>query len=1138
VLLGLTLTAGVAAAQTAPAQDAAAVVVEPVVAPSEAFAIHGVVHSGSTKLPGVTVTAAHSLTGRKVITSTDVDGSFRIELPFKGRWALRAEFFAFAVQTAELMLTPAQPQATHDFEMVLQSRVPKTTGEEGGAVDQQGGEKQRAGGSTVSGRGAQRLSVNADDAALAQSASAGEGDMSPANVSGLAASEDATNQSVSVSGRMGNAQDLGVPNMDDLRDRIAEMRASGQLGAGGFDGGGGGQGGGGFGMGGGGGGPGGGGGGRMRMGSMTKPHGQIYYTASNAVLDAAPYSVSGPAEKPAYGSNKIGASIGGVLKIPHVYDDGGKTFVFLNYSGIRSSTPYDVFSHVPTQEERNGDFANTFVNGKQVELYDPTNPGKLLGAGTPGAGTIVPASLISSQANALLQYIPLPNVTNGPLQNFHFSSAAGADQDIFSLRLTHNFAAPIGQRGNSGAPGGGGGGRGGGGRPRNNLSFGLNYQRNELDNLEPFPLIYGDTHTNGFNANVGWAVSKGKLSNQLRFTWNRSRSHADSHFAGVTDVEGHPTNFPGGVIGGVSEDPLNWGLPGLAFSHYTSISDISPSQRDSQTYTLSESFGWVRGKHHMHFGTDYRWIDNKAYASSNPRGSFTFTGSSTASPAVSGSGYDFADFLLGYAQQTSLAYSAVHDEFLAHSYDFFAQDDWRARGNLTLNFGLRYEFITPFQEAHDHLSNLDANFNGLQFADMVPVTVQPNGTGPFHGRYGRGLLNPDRTNFAPRIGVAWKPFGSKTVVRAGYGINYNLGQYASIAQNLAAQPPFAVSLTNAAPAGAPSPYTLENGFSTPTLNPTKPPPPTNNFGIDPNYRTAYVQLWNLNVQHELTPTLLLNVGYTGSKGTALDMLRAPNRSPAGQKFSNIEAFNWETSQGSSILHAGSVRLRKRMTNGVAVGGTYTYAKSIDNASSIGGGAQVVAQDDTNLRAERGLSSFDQRHKLTGDWTLELPWGEGRKWLTRPGIVQKAFGDWLLQSSFTVASGTPFTARVLGSFSDVAGGTNGTLRANYTGEPIQSGDHSIKHWFNTDAFKAPPPGAYGTSGRNTIIGPGSAAFNLVLSKNFPLPNSMGVEMRAEADNVLNHPNYSGLDTTVNSPTFGQVTSVASMRKMILSVHYRF
>jgi hypothetical protein len=1072
-----------------------------------AFSIHGVVRSGGTRLPGVTVTAAHSLTGRKVITSTDVDGSYRLDLPSKGRWVLRVEFSAFAVQTAELVLTATQPDAIHDAELVLLSRVPKTANRPDNA-----GQENAVSQDLVQ-RGAQRLTVSADDAALAQSATAAGTDSLSLNASGLATSADATNQSVSVSGRMGNAQDFGLQNMDELHDRIDEMRARGQLGNGAFDGGPGGPGGG-FGMGAPGGAP---GGARMRIGAMTRPHGQIYYSAGNAALDAAPYALSGLAQKPGYGSSRIGAMLGGPLKIPHLYDDGGKTFVFLNYSGSRSSTPYDVFSHVPTEAERTGDFSNTLVNGSAVRLFDPVT-GAPLGS---RAGSITP---VSPQAVALLEYIPLPNVLTDPLKNYHFSSAAAADSDIFALRLTHNFGAATGRRGMPSPPPGmpepPGAGRSR--RSRNNLSFGLNYQRNESDNLEPFPTVGGNTHTNGFNANVGWALSKGKLSNQLRFTWNRSRAHTGNFYAGVTDVAGDAG------IAGVSANPLDWGVPGLAFSHYSSLSDVAPSQRDSQTFTLSESLGWVHGKHHMHFGADYRWIDNKAYASLDPRGTFTFTGSSTANyingTAVSGTGYDFADFLLGYAQQSSLGYSAVHDRFLANSYDLFVQDDWRARSNLTLNFGLRYEFISPFHEAHNALANLIAGFGPEGDFQSVSV-VHPN------DGYGRSLVYPDRNNFAPRIGIAWKPFGTKTVVRAGYGINYNLGQYASIVQQLAAQPPFAVTQTNAASANAPSRLTLANGFSTTGAI-------TNNYGIDPNYRTAYVQMWNLNVQHEVTPTLLLNVGYTGCKGTALDMLRAPNRSAAGLKFSDIEPFNWETSQGSSILHAASVRLRKRMANGVSVGATYTYSKSIDNASSIGGGTQVVAQDDQNLRAERGLSSFDQRHKLTGDWTLELPWGEGRKWLTRPTIAQKVLGDWLLQSSFTVASGTPFTARVLGDASDVAGGVNGTLRADYNGAPIQLGQRSIAHWFNTAAFTVPAAGTYGNSGRNTIIGPGSWLMSLVLSKNIPLKNSMALEMRAEADNVLNHANYSAIDTTVNSPTFGQVTGVASMRKMLLSVHYRF
>ena len=1074
------------------------------------FVIHGVVRSGGVALPGVSVTAAHSLTGRKVLSSTDLNGNYRLELPGRGCWVLRVELTAFAAKTAEVTLTPAAPDAKQDFELLLLSRAPKPATVEG--EPDVPAARQPSVAHAGNGRGAQRLTLSTDDAALALSAGGGDADLSGAN--GLANSADAANDSVAVSGRMGSAQDLGVPNMDELRDRIEEMRSRGQLGGGGgdFGGGPGGFGGGGF------------GGMRLRAGSLNRLHGTFYEQGSNAVLDAAPYSLSGPTEKPAYGSNHFGGSIGGTLKIPHLYDDGGKTFFFLNYSGVRSTNPYDIFSRVPTLAERTGDFtASTLSDGTPITLYDPANPGNLLGDGQHVA-------VISSQAKALLNYIPQPNVTNDPRKNYHFSSAAESDQDIFSLRLTHNFGA-VPQRGQQGS---GGAGRGGGsGRPRNNLNFGINYQRNESQSLTPFPSAAGTTHTNGYNANLGWAVGKGKLSNQLRFTWNRGRAHSDGLYGynarGVNPAAVAGIGYPGAQM----SDPANYGLPTLSFTDYTGLTDTAPSSRDSQTFTLSENFGWVHGKHHMRYGGDFRWIHNRYYASTNPRGSFTFTGSSTSNyvggAAVSGTGYDLADFLLGYAQSTALAYSSVRDRFQGTSYDLFAMDDFRAKSNLTMNYGLRYEFVSPFHEADNQLANLDAGFNGKQFIGATPVA--PSGTGPYHGEYPRALLRADHLNFAPRIGLAWKPRGNKTVVRAGYGINYNLGQYGSIVQNLAAQPPFSFTETNAAPATGPSTFTMASGFPASTAT-------RNNYGVDPNYRVAYVQLWNLNVQRELSSTVLLNVGYTGSKGTALDMLRAPNRGPAGILIPSVESFTWETSQGSSILHAGSIRLRKRMARGFSAGGTYTYSKSIDNAGSIGGGAQVVAQDDTNLRAERGLSSFDQRHKLSADGMLELPWGEGRRWMTRPSVARTAFGDWMVQTTITAASGTPYTARVVGSYSDVAGGVNGSLRANYNGEAIQIGNRTWLHWFNTAAFTAPASGTYGNAGRNTIIGPASWVMNFVLSKNFPIREGQSMEVRAEADNVLNHANAGSIDTNLTSSTYGEVISVGSMRKMVLSARYRF
>jgi hypothetical protein len=349
-------------------------------------------------------------------------------------------------------------------------------------------------------------------------------------------------------------------------------------------------------------------------------------------------------------------------------------------------------------------------------------------------------------------------------------------------------------------------------------------------------------------------------------------------------------------------------------------------------------------------------------------------------------------------------------------------------------------------------------------------------------------------------------------------------------QQLAFQPPFSITQTNIL--STTNLLTLANGFAA-DANVL-----TNNYGIDPNYRLAYVQMWNLNIQREVKGNVVVNIGYTGTKGTALDIVTAPNRGPNGLLLSDVQAFDYETSQGSSILHAGNLRVRKRFTHGIAFGGTYTFSKSIDNASSIGGGATVVAQDPNDLAAERGLSSFDQRQRFTADWTLELPFGEGRKWLSKPGSMEKIFGEWQWSGSLGLGTGSPFTVRVLGNFADVSRGTNGTLRASTSGESFSISNPTVQEWFNTAAFTLPATGQFGDSGRNILMGPTTLEFDMSLSKNFQLKDNMGFEVRADASNIFNTPQFTTIDTTVNSPTYGQVIGVGAQRKINLSVRYRF
>jgi hypothetical protein len=314
---------------------------------------------------------------------------------------------------------------------------------------------------------------------------------------------------------------------------------------------------------------------------------------------------------------------------------------------------------------------------------------------------------------------------------------------------------------------------------------------------------------------------------------------------------------------------------------------------------------------------------------------------------------------------------------------------------------------------------------------------------------------------------------------------------------------------------------------------------TNNFGVDPNYHLGYVQIFNLNIQRELRPTLILNADFTNTKGTALDIVEAPNRTPDGVRLDNVQAFNWETSGASSHAYAASLRVRKRLQSGFSVGGTYIFSKAIDDASSIGGGAIVVAQDPFNLAAERGLSSFDQRHRFTGDYMFELPFGHDKHWLRNGGVGRTILGDWQWSGSWTIASGTPYTPRSLNDISDLNRGTNGTIRADVVpGQSISLSNPSIQEWFNTAAFTAPPTGAFGDARRNSIQGPGSLLFNMALNKVFQMKEGELLEFRIQASNVFNTPQYGNIDTNVNSRTFGQVISIGQMRTIQLLARFRF
>ena len=447
------------------------------------------------------------------------------------------------------------------------------------------------------------------------------------------------------------------------------------------------------------------------------------------------------------------------------------------------------------------------------------------------------------------------------------------------------------------------------------------------------------------------------------------------------------------------------------------------------------------------------------------------------------------------------------------------------KSTLTFNAGVRYEYLSPYTEAANRLAALDVNSS---FTAAVPVLA--GATGPFTGVFPVTLVRPDRNNVAPRVGLAWKPAANWTV-RGGYGINYNTGSYLAIAQQLAGQPPFATTATVLGSRATPLP--LETVFAL-----TSPQQTGNTYGVDPSYHLGYVQIWNADVQRDLMRTIVLGATYTGTKGGDLDIQRAPNRGPSGLRIAGVPPFLWESSNGHSLMNSVSVRVRKRPTHGLGAGAAYTRSKSMDDASSIGGGTVVVAQNDQDLGAEWGLSSFDQRHRFNADFTCELPFGPNKRWLNEGGAPASVLSGWMWSGDMQFASGTPFTARVLGDFSDVGRGTNGSLRADYMGAPIALDRPSVLAFFNTAAFTLPAPGTFGNAARNTIRGPGTHAVNLALTRNVTFAGTRGVSVRVQANNVFNQVQFATIDTFVNSPTFGQVLSARPMRSVQIVTRWRF
>jgi hypothetical protein len=821
--------------------------------------------------------------------------------------------------------------------------------------------------------------------------------------------------------------------------------------------------------------------GNNRRNARSLYNGNIGLIENNSVFDARSFSLTGQdTPKPAFNLLTGVVSFGGPMRIPHLFRSGPNFVV--NYQWTRNRVANTVPGFMPTLAERSGDLSQ--IPGVPAQILDPSN-------GSPFAGNVIPKNRISQQAAALLKLYPLPNFDGNARYNYQLPLVGNTHQDSLQTRINRNL------------------------NRSNQVNGSFAYQSTRTDNTNLFGFV-DTTDTAGINANANWRHAfTPRLYLTLGYQYSRFASRITPFFENRQNISGNAG------IAGNNQDPANWGPPSLDFSSGTaSLGDAQHSFDRNQTGATSASMLWNRGRHNMTFGADFRKQQFNHLSQQDPRGTFTFTGAST--------GYDFADFLLGTPDTSSIAYGNADKYFRASSYDAFVNDDWRMSPGFTLNVGVRWEYGSPITELYGRLVNLDI-VRG--FTAVAPVLASAP-TGALTGqKYPDSLVQPDKHAFQPRVAISWRPFSaSSMVVRAGYGVYYNSSVYQNIAMQMAQQSPLSKSLSvQNSPA---NPLTLANGFNVSSgITP-------NTFAIDPNFRVGYSQNWQVSIQRDLPAAMIMTATYLGIKGTRGTQEFLPNTFPTGALNpcpACPTGFAYLTSNGNSTRESGTFQLRRRLQAGFTATAQYTFSKSIDDAA-LGGrgqGGSVIAQDWLDLRAERALSTFDQRHLGSLQMQYSTGMGIGGGALLS-GWKAAAFKEWTVGTQITAGSGLPLTPTY---FSAVRGtGVTGSIRPDYTGAPVYAAPPGL--FLNPSAYVAPAAGHWGNAGRDSITGPGQFLMNASLARTFRYGDRFNLDFRIDAANALNHVVYPSWNTTVGSSQFGLPRGANAMRSLQTTLRLRF
>jgi hypothetical protein len=820
-------------------------------------------------------------------------------------------------------------------------------------------------------------------------------------------------------------------------------------------------------------------------------HGVLFHFLRNDKLDARNFFENPNNAKAPLRRN----TFGGVLSGPILRN---RTFFTVNGEFFRERRSQQAFAIYPTARMRNGDFTESFfrrADGSLIPIMD-------LASGTPFPNNQIPASRISPQARALMEFWPNPNMGQSDFtgtNNYSGVSRNADNDDQVFVRIDHHFGA-------------------------NNQLFG----RYGIQNVQlpvfpvnPHPYFVQRRPRRQQNATLNYTrIISPTMLNELKVSYNRDV------FKAVDDVSGTDFNIARDLgIPGQTNLAGDTGLPSIGITGMSGLGTTDINTIWDESRQVADHVTISKGSHSLKFGSDFTMLRLDRRTVSFVKGAFDFSGiHAGTAPNVTATDRGrlaFADFLLDQPQQVRLGFipglppgqdPGTFPRTRFWRWHTYVVDDWKITSRLTMNIGLRYEYNSAIEDIGGQSRNFD--FTRQQ---LYPAVGQ---RGP--------LNNPSKTNFAPRIGFAWRPFGgTSTVVRAGYGIFYNVNMMNMFVPALAANPPNNANINELNTAGNVR-IRMRNADQAANLNIN-----SEINSADTQRGVGDVQQWNLNVQRLVGRGLTLEIGYVGSKSSHFDSPRTVNPYVFGTTTRIYP--NWGPIENISLDAAGNyhgllTKLEKRFSQGITFIQTYTYSKSMFDSFACCG-----AQRHNNpyeWRLEKGLAEHDQRHRATSAWLYELPFFSGRR-----NFAGQVLGGWQLNGVLTLETGMPMhPTQNLKPIDD------GCPRCNHRPDRIADGnlsgdERTLQRWFDTNAFVT-ARGHYGNSGRNILSAPGLVNLDFAVFKNFPITDSKSIQFRWENYNFTNTPPFNPPTLEISSGNFGRITSAGLGREMQFALRFEF